>query len=152
VSRKLRIDDWLQVCLSTSVGPLPFSMAALERLSVDSDEHNRLRPRWAGYPDGRPHRSRAPVEALPHATGRPTIPSARRQLTLAFLEAILPKRAQNFVRRAYPSALLFDPRHPASLVKFLEARHLSHGVLPINLDPPGQVSELAPGGSRGGAL
>src|SRR6266446_5126725 len=30
-----------------------------------------------------------------------------------------------------PSVLLFDPRHHASLAKLIEARHLSHRVLPL---------------------
>src|SRR2546426_6299728 len=119
--------------------------AALERVAIDGDEHDGLRPRRAIHPDRRGHGSRARVESLPHAPGRPAITPARRHLPLALFEAIIRKRLHNVLGRGDPSVLLFHPGHPALLAKLAEAVHGPHRVLLLALaDRHAEVDRLLP--------
>jgi hypothetical protein len=63
-------------------------LAARERLPIDLDEDDVVRPRRAIHPDGGRDGSRPHVHALPDAAHRSAIPPAGRLLTLAFLEAL----------------------------------------------------------------
>src|SRR5207247_8558253 len=75
-------------------------------------------------------------------------------VTVAFFVAIPRDCLHDLLLRRDPSVLLFAPRHHASLAKLIEARHLSHRVLPLprltcllrSRSPP---SVGAPGSSGG---
>src|SRR5213592_754282 len=140
--------------------PFIMALDAPKRLPIDSDEHDGLIPCGSVHPDGRchgfrvrflphaarhyglmprrpihpgrrSHRSRTRIDTLPYAAGRLPLTPARRCLAVAFFEAILRECLDDLLRCRDPSVLLFDPRHHASLAKLIEARHLSHRVLPL---------------------
>src|SRR5712664_1522592 len=102
------------------------SAAVHERLPIDVDEDDGLLPSRTIDPDGGGHRGRPRIDALPHAARRPTIRSARRQLALAFREAVLRKGGQNFFRRSDPPVLQLHPGHPALTPKLRQTDHPSH--------------------------
>src|SRR5258708_23603716 len=102
------------------------SAAVLERLPIDVDEDDGLRPSRTIDPDGGGHRRRPRIDALPHAAGRPAIRAAARQRALAFREAVLREGGQNFFRGRHPSALRLHPRHPALMPELRQTDHLSH--------------------------
>src|SRR4030095_917371 len=89
-------------------------------VATDGNDPLGLRPHQPIHPDRRRHRSRARVDSLPHAPGRPAITPARRHLPLALLEAIARECTHDLLGSRGPALLCFAPGHPAAPTQLVE--------------------------------